>query len=136
MNTETVSDTGLFHFFHAHRFSYCILFVLLNVFVQWVGSIDFAPNEIADVNIVVAPAVSWGEQNEEVNRHVKEILGEDKVDAILCVAGGWAGGNAASERRFFIFIDSYSLRLSFDCLNYFIYQILKYPLSDTEIALK
>lgn len=24
------------------------------------------------------------------------LLREDKVDAIICVAGGWAGGNAAS----------------------------------------
>ncbi len=26
-----------------------------------------------------------------------EVLKDDKVDAILCVAGGWAGGNAASK---------------------------------------
>jgi len=27
-------------------------------------------------------------------------VGSDKLDAIFCVAGGWAGGNAASESRF------------------------------------
>ena len=28
---------------------------------------------------------------------LKACLGEDKVDAIINVAGGWAGGNAASK---------------------------------------
>lgn len=28
---------------------------------------------------------------------VGKLLGEEKVDAILCVAGGWAGGNAKSK---------------------------------------
>lgn len=67
--------------------------------VQWVGSIDLAPNEDADANIVVKPAASWGEQDQEVSARVAETLGDDKVDAILCVAGGWAGGNAGSKRQ-------------------------------------
>ena len=33
----------------------------------------------------------------QVCSKVEESLGSDKVDAILCVAGGWAGGNAASK---------------------------------------
>ena len=28
---------------------------------------------------------------------LKAVLGDDKVDAIINVAGGWAGGNAASK---------------------------------------
>lgn len=28
---------------------------------------------------------------------VEEVLKSDKLDAIVCVAGGWAGGNAASD---------------------------------------
>nr|KAG5699018.1 hypothetical protein BaRGS_025412 [Batillaria attramentaria] len=62
-----------------------------------VGSIDLAPNEEADANIVVKPASSWEEQDQAVTSRVAETLGDDKVDAILCVAGGWAGGNAASK---------------------------------------
>ena len=27
---------------------------------------------------------------------VQAAVGEDKLDAVVCVAGGWAGGNAAS----------------------------------------
>jgi dihydropteridine reductase len=37
------------------------------------------------------------DQEREVSSRVNETLGDDKVDAILCVAGGWAGGNAASK---------------------------------------
>ncbi len=28
---------------------------------------------------------------------VENVLGDNKLDAIVCVAGGWAGGNAASN---------------------------------------
>jgi hypothetical protein len=30
---------------------------------------------------------------------LKEILGSDKVKGVICVAGGWAGGNAASDSK-------------------------------------
>lgn len=33
----------------------------------------------------------------KVTAEVGKLLGEEKVDAILCVAGGWAGGNARSK---------------------------------------
>ena len=32
---------------------------------------------------------------------VDDILHDDKLDAVICVAGGWAGGNAASKRNNF-----------------------------------
>lgn len=32
----------------------------------------------------------------QVEAKVGEVVGEGKLDAIICVAGGWAGGNAAS----------------------------------------
>uniref|UniRef100_A0A673SVX3 Dihydropteridine reductase n=1 Tax=Suricata suricatta TaxID=37032 RepID=A0A673SVX3_SURSU len=35
-----------------------------------------------------------------VTAEVGKLLGEEKVDAILCVAGGWAGGNAKSKSLF------------------------------------
>ncbi|XP_026688056.1 dihydropteridine reductase, partial [Diaphorina citri] len=28
---------------------------------------------------------------------LKTILAGDKIDAVICVAGGWAGGNAAAK---------------------------------------
>lgn len=63
----------------------------------WVGSIDLMPNEQADANVIVKPCDSWTKQEEEVCRDVESIVGSDKLDAVLCVAGGWAGGNAASK---------------------------------------
>lgn len=33
----------------------------------------------------------------KVTAEVGKLLSEEKVDAILCVAGGWAGGNAKSK---------------------------------------
>ncbi|XP_067658045.1 dihydropteridine reductase-like [Haliotis asinina] len=63
----------------------------------WVGSIDLHPNEEADANVIVKPAESWTAQEEQVVKSLDGVLGENKVDAILCVAGGWAGGNAASK---------------------------------------
>lgn len=36
-------------------------------------------------------------QEKQVLEETKTALGDNKVDAIICVAGGWAGGNATSE---------------------------------------
>lgn len=32
----------------------------------------------------------------QVAGKVQAAIGEDKLDAVVCVAGGWAGGNTAS----------------------------------------
>ncbi|XP_013914735.1 PREDICTED: dihydropteridine reductase [Thamnophis sirtalis] len=40
---------------------------------------------------------SFVEQAEQVTEDVGKVLGEKKVDAILCVAGGWAGGSAKAK---------------------------------------
>jgi len=63
----------------------------------WVGSIDLTPNEVADANIIVTELGDWEKQAEQVREHVGEVLAGEKVDAVFCVAGGWAGGNAASK---------------------------------------
>lgn len=63
----------------------------------WVGSLDLVPNEQADGNVIVKPGDSWTEQEEEIAKLVEGMLGENKLDAVLCVAGGWAGGNASSK---------------------------------------
>lgn len=54
-------------------------------------------NDEADANIVVQPDSNWQEQETRILQEVKSILKEDKLDAVICVAGGWAGGNAASK---------------------------------------
>lgn len=51
-------------------------------------------NAEADVSIVVPRDGSWVEQEQEVVGKVSEALQGNKLDAVICVAGGWAGGNA------------------------------------------
>lgn len=65
----------------------------------WVGSIDLQANDDANVNVIVdSSSASWVDQNAAISKKLAEALGGgNKVDAILCVAGGWAGGNAASD---------------------------------------
>jgi len=74
-----------------------MLFTYFVVFLQWVGSIDLVANEEASANIIVNPADTWADQEKAVADKVAEVLEGNKVDAVLCVAGGWAGGNAASK---------------------------------------
>jgi len=62
----------------------------------WVCSIDLAPNEDADANVIVAELNDWEKQSSDVQARVAEVLNGDKVDGIFNVAGGWAGGNALS----------------------------------------
>jgi len=47
----------------------------------------------------------------QVTSDVATVLGEHKVDAIVCVAGGWAGGNCSSkgEHALFAFPDSFCM---------------------------
>ncbi|XP_026186673.1 quinoid dihydropteridine reductase a [Mastacembelus armatus] len=63
----------------------------------WVASIDMAANEEANENVIVKMSESFTEQAGQVKADVAQLLGEEKVDAILCVAGGWAGGNCNSK---------------------------------------
>lgn len=63
----------------------------------WVCSIDLSENPEADVNVVVKGA-NLQEQAANVNSEIeKSGIGAEKFDAIFCVAGGWAGGDAANK---------------------------------------
>ncbi|CAO1415243.1 unnamed protein product [Diamesa serratosioi] len=63
----------------------------------WVGSIDLAENDAADSNILVDRTADFMEQETIVMQKVKEALNDNKLDAVICVAGGWAGGNAQKD---------------------------------------
>nr|CAD2174404.1 unnamed protein product [Meloidogyne enterolobii] len=54
-------------------------------------------SEAANSNVLVDPLQSWVEQEKNVLNGVESVLNGDKLDAILCVAGGWAGGNASNK---------------------------------------
>jgi len=71
----------------------------------WVASIDMRENEGADVNITVDVTASLLEQEAAVSKQVHQVLDGSKLDAVLCVAGGWAGGNAASDE----FVKNYDM---------------------------
>lgn len=66
--------------------------------MQWVGSIDLNLNEEADASIVLPRDLSWEEQEAEVLTKVGDALNGEKLDAVICVAGGWAGGNACKGK--------------------------------------
>lgn len=57
----------------------------------------FAPWLHEDVLLVISHLV-------QVTADVAQLLGEQKVDAILCVAGGWAGGSCSSKGQRSIFV--------------------------------
>ncbi|CAK1553026.1 unnamed protein product [Leptosia nina] len=63
----------------------------------WVANIDLNPNEKADVNITVPKDGTWLQQEEHVVNELGTALQGQKVNAVICVAGGWAGGNAAKD---------------------------------------
>ena len=56
-----------------------------------------AENEQADANILVARDGTWVEQEQNVLQQVCGALGSEKLDGVICVAGGWAGGNATAD---------------------------------------
>ena len=49
------------------------------------------------MNVLVKPSDSWEEQMTAVLDGVEGALAGEKLDAIFCVAGGWAGGNAKAK---------------------------------------
>ncbi|XP_028314767.1 quinoid dihydropteridine reductase a [Gouania willdenowi] len=63
----------------------------------WVASVDIAANDEANENVLVKMSESFTDQAGQVTADVAQLLGEQKVDAILCVAGGWAGGSCSSK---------------------------------------
>lgn len=58
-----------------------------------------AENDTADANIIVNRDANWVEQETNVLESVESALNGEKLDAVICVAGGWAGGNAKKGKR-------------------------------------
>ncbi|KAG2184479.1 hypothetical protein INT43_000388 [Umbelopsis isabellina] len=65
---------------------------------QWtVTSIDLVKNDQAQHNVLLNIDDSLEAQAKAALDGVKSALGSQKAKAVLCVAGGWAGGNAKSD---------------------------------------
>jgi len=62
----------------------------------WVANIDIKTNTEADENVLVE-GDTWQSQEQWVTSGVASVVGEHKLDAVICVAGGWAGGSPASK---------------------------------------
>ncbi|XP_025410326.1 dihydropteridine reductase [Sipha flava] len=75
--------------------STCISF--LSAQKYWVGSIDLQQNDNANANVIVKRDASLLEQESDILKELDSVLGSDKIDAVICVAGGWAGGSSSSE---------------------------------------
>lgn len=56
-----------------------------------------AENETADANILVDRDADFVAQETAVLSQVAAALKGEKLDAVICVAGGWAGGNATKD---------------------------------------
>lgn len=66
----------------------------------WVCSVDLAANDEADANVLVNPKDDWLTQETVVTDAVQKLLGDagaKKLDSVLNMAGGWAGGCASSD---------------------------------------
>lgn len=62
-------------------------------------SIDLVKNDNAKHNVLLNIDDSLEEQSKAALAGVSKALGAEKAAAILCVAGGWAGGNAKSAGK-------------------------------------
>lgn len=74
--------------------------VLVNHFKAkgwWICSVDLQPNEEANENVLVDPKLDWVLQDALVLTEMEKKIGTEKVDAIINMAGGWAGGAADSK---------------------------------------
>ncbi|KAJ2617031.1 letm1 and EF-hand domain-containing protein 1, mitochondrial [Coemansia sp. RSA 1365] len=61
-------------------------------------SIDYNINPEADDNVIVSDSrQGLAEHGARITQDIGDLLGGDKTDAVICVAGGWQGGNAASK---------------------------------------
>ena len=73
--------------------------LVLMFFLKAVINVDLIENEEADFNTAPNTSVSLAEQGQQLSESVGQWLGTDKLSAILCVAGGWAGGHAGSQGK-------------------------------------
>jgi len=62
----------------------------------WVCNVDMKENTEADHNILVK-GDTWSQQEENVCLEVSSVLSGERLDAVLCLAGGWAGGSPGSK---------------------------------------
>ena len=81
-------------------------------------SVDLTTSATADASAVVKPSDSLKQQATQVCDSVAVTLAGNKVDAILCVAGGFAMGDAAADgKRASLFIFLFCSGFVASCYN-------------------
>jgi hypothetical protein len=74
--------------------------LLLSLRLQFVISVDLRKNDEADQNILLAATDSWEQQQQQL---LSQLTADGSpLSSVVCVAGGWAGGNAADARSFML----------------------------------
>lgn len=59
---------------------------------------DLVSNDDANANVLISNSDSLVAQETEVLEGLSKVLTDGaKLDAIICVAGGWAGGSSANK---------------------------------------
>ncbi|CAF1397333.1 unnamed protein product [Adineta steineri] len=91
-----------------------------------VTSIDLKENEQADVNIALGDTESVEKQAELISEKIQASLNGESVEAILNVAGGWAGGKAN---------DKGEINLIFLFLHYNLFQYIDF-IENSDLMLK
>jgi len=66
----------------------------------WVLNVDLFANDDAHSNILVEQSNDFKAQADKISHDVNSTLHDKKLDAILCVAGGWAGGSSSNPDFF------------------------------------
>ncbi|KAI9315696.1 hypothetical protein BX666DRAFT_1860636 [Dichotomocladium elegans] len=83
---------------------------LVNYFKErgwYVTNIDLIENPAANGNALVNSKDSLAQQAAHIEKSLASVLDGHKLKALFCVAGGWAGGNAADKG----FLDSVELMM-------------------------
>ncbi|KAI9591368.1 hypothetical protein BDF19DRAFT_455234 [Syncephalis fuscata] len=59
-------------------------------------SVDVRNSAEAKINVLAELDASVSQQGEQLTAKLAAVLADTRLDALLCVAGGWAGGNIAT----------------------------------------
>lgn len=80
-------------------------------------NVDLVENKDADFNALATGTGSLADQEKSINESITSVLGAEKVCGIFCVAGGWAGGNAASKGNLHVNVLLHGLSMLNDCVR-------------------
>lgn len=78
--------------------------------MQTIFSIDVSKNDDQH-SFTLDPTKELNEQAKALSDKITGSFGEEKVDAIVNVAGGWAGGNSKDEGKYYFIFNYFQTNL-------------------------